>query len=98
MTIVWELRTNPEYCCWRCSQACVPLWARLLRANLRCTARRRGGCRALRLHGKNGEATDCFEALGRSGDAYLMAEGYWGLGNWEDAKKEFEVAIKQPDR
>jgi Flp pilus assembly protein TadD len=55
-----------------------------------------GGCRALRLHGKKGEATDCFEALGRSGDAYLMAEGYWGLGNWEDAKKEFEVAIKQP--
>jgi Flp pilus assembly protein TadD len=55
------------------------------------------GCRALRLHGKNAEATDCFEALGRSGDAYLMAEAFWGLGDWEDAKKEFEIAIKQPN-
>jgi len=26
-----------------------------------------------------------------------MAEGFWGLGDWEDAKKEFEVAIKQPN-
>jgi Flp pilus assembly protein TadD len=51
----------------------------------------------LRLHGKDAEATDCFEALGRSGDAYLMAEAFWGLGDWEDAKKEFEVAIKQPN-
>ncbi len=54
------------------------------------------GCRALRLHGKNAEATACFEALGRSGDAYLMAEGYWGLEDYEDAKKEFEIAIAQP--
>jgi cellulose synthase operon protein C len=54
------------------------------------------GCRALRLHGKKKEATDCFEALARSGNAYEMAEGYWGLGQWEDAKKEFEVAVGQP--
>jgi cellulose synthase operon protein C len=54
------------------------------------------GCRALRLHGKKAEATSCFEALGRSGDPYLMAEGYWGLEDWEDAKKEFEVALKMP--
>jgi Flp pilus assembly protein TadD len=54
------------------------------------------GCRALRLHAKDAEAAACFEALGRSGDAYLMAEAFWGLGDWEDAKKEFEVAIKQP--
>jgi Flp pilus assembly protein TadD len=50
----------------------------------------------LRLHGKKNEATDCFEALARSGDAYQMAEGYWGLGDWEQAKKEFEIAIAQP--
>ena len=25
-----------------------------------------------------------------------MAEGYWGLEDWEDAKKEFEIALKQP--
>jgi tetratricopeptide (TPR) repeat protein len=53
-------------------------------------------CRSLRLHGKKAEATDCFEALAHSGDAYLMAEGYWGLGDWEQAKKEFEIAIAQP--
>ena len=55
------------------------------------------GCAKLRLHGKKAEATDCFEALARSGDAYLMAEGYWGLEQYEDAKKSFEVAIAQPN-
>ncbi len=54
------------------------------------------GCRALRLHGKKVEATDCFQVLVRSGDAYRMAEGYWGLERWEDAKANFEIAIKQP--
>src|ERR1017187_8715797 len=54
------------------------------------------GCRALRLHGKKVEATACFEALARSGNAYEMAEGYWGLEDYEQAKKEFEVAIAQP--
>lgn len=54
------------------------------------------GCRTLRLHGKRNEATDCFEALARSGNAYQMAEGYWGLGDWEHAKASFEIAIKQP--
>jgi Flp pilus assembly protein TadD len=53
-------------------------------------------CRTLRLHGKKAEAADCFEALTRSGDAYLMAEGFWGLEKWEDAKANFEIAIKQP--
>ncbi|MDP9052423.1 MAG: tetratricopeptide repeat protein [Acidobacteriota bacterium] len=54
------------------------------------------GCRALTLHGRKAEAASCFEALGRSGDPYLMAEGYWGLGDYEDAKKEFEIALKMP--
>jgi tetratricopeptide (TPR) repeat protein len=54
------------------------------------------GCRALRLHGKKSEATACFEALARSGDAYMMAEGLWGLKDYEQAKKAFEVAIAQP--
>jgi cellulose synthase operon protein C len=54
------------------------------------------GCGKLRLHGKKAEATDCFEALARSGDPYLMAEGYWGLEDWESAKKEFEIALKMP--
>ncbi len=54
------------------------------------------GCRVLRLQGKKVEATACFEALTRSGNAYEMAEGYWGLEDYEQAKKEFEVAIAQP--
>jgi cellulose synthase operon protein C len=54
------------------------------------------GCRALRLHGKNAEATACFEGLSRSGDAYLMAEGFWGLEQYEKAKQEFEIAVEHP--
>ena len=54
------------------------------------------GCRTLRMHGKKAEATACFEALTRSGDAYPRAEGFWGLGQWEDAKREFEEAIARP--
>jgi cellulose synthase operon protein C len=53
-------------------------------------------CQKLRLHGKTTEATACFEALSRSGDAYLMAEGYWGLEQWKQASAEFEIAVKQP--
>ncbi len=53
-------------------------------------------CRTLRLHDQQADATACFQALTRSGDAYLMAEGYWGLQQWEDAKSNFEIAIKQP--
>src|ERR1017187_2127174 len=66
------------------------------------------GCQKLRLHGKNADAADCFEALTRSGDAYQMAEGYWGLAEgsgapWqqtkqcgEQANKEFKAAVAQP--
>jgi tetratricopeptide (TPR) repeat protein len=54
-------------------------------------------CAKLRLHGKDAEATDCFEALAKSGDAYLMAEGYWGLGDYTQAGKEFEVAVAMPN-
>ena len=53
-------------------------------------------CGALRFHGKKVEATACFEALARSGNAYERAEGFWGLQDYEQAKKEFEVAIAQP--
>jgi cellulose synthase operon protein C len=54
------------------------------------------GCRALRLHGRKTEAATCFVALARSGDAYQMGEGYWGLEDYEQAKKEFEIAVGQP--
>jgi tetratricopeptide (TPR) repeat protein len=54
------------------------------------------GCRALRLHGKKAEATACLTGLTRSGDPYARAEGFWGLRQWEDAKREFEAAIARP--
>ena len=53
-------------------------------------------CAKLRLHGKNAEATACFTELSRSRDVYLAAEGFWGLHDWEDAKTQFEAAIKEP--
>jgi Flp pilus assembly protein TadD len=49
-------------------------------------------CRTLRLHGKTGEAVTCFEGLVRTGDAYLRAEGYWGLEQYDQANEEFRVA------
>ena len=53
-------------------------------------------CAKLRLHGKKAEATACYTELSRNRDSYLAAEGFWGLGQWEDAKAQFETAIKQP--
>lgn len=54
------------------------------------------GCRALRLHGKKAEATRCFEVLSRSGDAYRMAEGFWGLQQYEQSSAQFKIAVAQP--
>ena len=51
----------------------------------------------MRLHGKAAEATACFEALARSGDPYMMAEGYWGLEDYQKAKQEFEIAVGRPN-
>jgi tetratricopeptide (TPR) repeat protein len=65
-------------------------------------------CWKLRLHGKKTAAGDCFDALTRSGDAYLMAEGYWGLADgseapwqatkqlWDESNNEFKVAVALP--
>src|ERR1017187_3534587 len=49
------------------------------------------GCRALRLHGKKVEATACFEALARSGDAYRMAEGDWGREGYRTEEHTSEL-------
>jgi cellulose synthase operon protein C len=59
------------------------------------------GCRTLRLHGKKAEATACYEALSRSGDAYSMAEGFWGLAQlglaqYDQANEEFRIATGAP--
>ncbi|GAC1421414.1 MAG: hypothetical protein NVSMB62_16310 [Acidobacteriaceae bacterium] len=49
-------------------------------------------CRAMQLHGRRAEAVSCFEALTRTPDAYLQAEGYWGLEQWDRANQSFRNA------
>jgi tetratricopeptide (TPR) repeat protein len=53
-------------------------------------------CWAQRKHGHRAEAQACFESLARSSDAYLRAEGLWGLERWEDANLQFRIAA-QPE-
>jgi tetratricopeptide (TPR) repeat protein len=51
-------------------------------------------CRALRDHGKRKETQACFSALTRASDAFNRAEGYWGLGQYDEANEEFRAAVK----
>jgi tetratricopeptide (TPR) repeat protein len=53
-------------------------------------------CWSLRKHGHRAEAQACFERLTRSSDAYDRAEGFWGLGEWQQANEQFRVAT-QPE-
>ncbi len=34
----------------------------------------------------------------RSRSAYLRAEGYWGLEQYDEANEQFRIAIAQPER
>jgi cellulose synthase operon protein C len=61
-------------------------------------------CALVRKHGHRAEARMCFETLVRQGErqpaaagAYLRAEGFWGLGAYEDANREFRAAVAQAD-
>ena len=54
------------------------------------------GCKTLNTHGKP-EAKTCYEALSRSADAYLRAEGFWGLEQYDQANEMFRVATSQPN-
>ena len=53
-------------------------------------------CDALRKHGQRAEANACYETLSRSNDAYLRAEGLWGLEQYEQANETFRAAVAQP--
>src|SRR6201992_3249324 len=53
-------------------------------------------CRVLRNHGQLPEASACYETLSRSGDAYLRAEGFWGLDQYDQANEAFRIAVAQP--
>jgi cellulose synthase operon protein C len=61
-------------------------------------------CDLLRKHGERAEARMCFEGLirqaGRASGARaadLRAEGDWGLGEYDDANREFRSAVAQDD-
>lgn len=54
-------------------------------------------CRALRKHGHETQAQTCFEALTESRSASDRAEGFWGLGQWDQANAQFRMATHPPD-
>ena len=64
-------------------------WAAPVPANLE-------SCKELRKHGRRAEASACYETLSRSGDAYLRAEGFWGLEQYDQANEAFRLAVAQP--
>ena len=49
-------------------------------------------CASLKLHGKRAEADACYGTLTRSSSAYLRAEGFRGLGEYDDANVQFRDA------
>ena len=51
-------------------------------------------CWALRKHGQHGETSKCFEALTHSREAYVRAEGFWGLEQWDQANEQFRLATQ----
>jgi cellulose synthase operon protein C len=73
------------------------LCALLAAAPANCRADAVGDCQTLSRHGRNAEAHACYEALTRAHDAYLRAEGFWGLKRYEEANNEFRLAVSQSD-
>ena len=55
-------------------------------------------CHAFAKHGRREEAHACYQSLAKERDHYLRAEGYWGLGMYQDANNEFREAVAQDDR
>ena len=54
-------------------------------------------CHTLSKHGRREEAHACYQSLAKERDHYLRAEGYWGLGMYQDANSEFREAVAQDD-
>lgn len=52
-------------------------------------------CQNLRRHGQQEESASCFEKLSRRQDAYLRAEGFWGLKQYDQANESFRLAVAQ---
>jgi cellulose synthase operon protein C len=51
-------------------------------------------CEPLKREGKVAEARACFEKLARGSDPYLRAEGFWGLGQYQEANGAFKAAVE----
>src|SRR3954447_10805084 len=51
-------------------------------------------CRSLERHGKRGEAKACFGRLLRAPDAISRAEGFRGLGQYEEPKVSLRAPIR----
>ena len=54
-------------------------------------------CQGLRKHGEQTQAKACYESLVRGNSAYLRAEGYWGLEQYDQANEEFRIATAAQD-
>jgi cellulose synthase operon protein C len=68
----------------------------LLASTLSAYAAAPSQCWSLRKHGRKAEAQTCFESLTHSDDAATRAEGFWGLGAWDEANQQFRLAA-QPE-
>lgn len=55
-------------------------------------------CRALRRHGQVEPARRCYVQLVANPDPAVRAEGYWGLGQYEDANQQFRLAAARNPR
>jgi cellulose synthase operon protein C len=71
--------------------------ALLLMGQLTAGATVPGECWIERKHGHEAQAEACFTALTRSSDAYLRAEGFWGLEQWSRANEQFRLATQPAD-
>jgi cellulose synthase operon protein C len=54
-------------------------------------------CRVMARHGQKMEAKSCYEGLVHSTSAYLRAEGYWGLEQYDQANEQFRIATAAAD-
>ena len=56
-----------------------------------------GDCWAMRGHGHEAQARECFTNLTLSSNASDRAEGFWGLEQWQQANTEFRLATTPAD-
>ena len=52
-------------------------------------------CEQQRRHGHLTPAEQCYRQLAQSGDPYLRAEGFWGLGDYMSSNDQFRLAVAQ---